>query len=148
MDDQQYNQEFEKWTETIRSMIMHESNVVHQRMTWLMTTQSLLFASLGFAWDKAGTELLIVVLSFVGILSALSYYGAIKYAAEGMNKMIQWWDKRKPSSYVGPDIIGNRPSRTRVNFMSRYRRFLSPGRLLPIAFSMCWGIIIFANFFR
>lgn len=61
MDNQQFGEQAEKWAETIRTVIMHESEVINQRITWLMTTQGLLFASLGFAWDKGDAKSLITV---------------------------------------------------------------------------------------
>ena len=56
----------------IRSMLQHEDRLVNDRINWLTTVQGLLFASLGFAWDKKDTKVLIAVFSFIGVMVAIS----------------------------------------------------------------------------
>ncbi|QYO68091.1 hypothetical protein [Leptolyngbya sp. 7M] len=43
MSFQQSDQQAEKWAEIICSMLMHESEVMNHRITWLVTIQGLLF---------------------------------------------------------------------------------------------------------
>jgi hypothetical protein len=33
-------------------MIMHENQLINDRVTWLLTFQGLLLAALGFAWER------------------------------------------------------------------------------------------------
>src|SRR5437588_8826124 len=45
----------ESYEATVRQMITTEDALTNQRMLWMAAFNGLLFAALGFAWDKADT---------------------------------------------------------------------------------------------
>ena len=96
--------------ETVRTMIRHENELFNHRLTWMATLQGLLFAALGFAWDKKDTRELLWVLSAVGLLTSLSSMRALKAGASAIESLVSWWDKNHQQGYAGPDIIGIRSS--------------------------------------
>ena len=57
---------------TIRYMLQREEDLLNNRISWLMTIQGLLFASLGFAWDKKDASGLIIVFALLGIFVSAS----------------------------------------------------------------------------
>ena len=61
-----------EYTAIIRSMIQHEDTLRDQRLGWLFALNGFLFTGLGFAWADDDSGPLIVVLSLVGVLVAVS----------------------------------------------------------------------------
>ena len=91
-------------SETIRGIIRHEDELVNNRITWLSQLQGLLFAALGFAWDKPDAHFLIYCFCIIGALFALTSLIALASSDEAINRTIAWWDVNKPKDYHGPDI--------------------------------------------
>lgn len=126
----------------IRAMIQHEDQVANDRITWLTSIQGLLFAALGFAWDKQDTKILIVVLSFTGIMVAVSAWFSLIISNEARRDLVKWWDCHKPSNYTDPDVIGTR------SFHPTLTRLLRPWRALPFLFIVSWIFVFLINFSR
>jgi hypothetical protein len=122
----------------VREMINQESNRTDQRLKWLTTLQGLLFAALGFAWDKS--RLLIFILAFVGVVTAGSVLLSVYYAAKATGRLQRQWYRNRPSDYAGPDVIG-------ISVPRKIEIWL-PWFLLPIIFVFTWIAIIWVRCHR
>ena len=129
----------------IRSLIEHENNLQNYRLTWLMTIQGLLFAALGFAWDKQDARGLVSIFCILGILVSLSTWSALKLTTNAFQDLHAWWDTNKPENYEGPPVIGHRV--TSSNF-KRVFWLLRPWRVLPWGFAASWLIALIFNLSR
>ncbi len=112
-----------------REKVVHEDNLVHQRMIWFVTLQALLFTSFAIllgdmstatqkAWQLELDQLrkLALVFSSVGMVSALAAalsvgaaFGAIDKAFNDWNATIQSWKecpKRQNTVVDLPSVIG------------------------------------------
>jgi hypothetical protein len=121
--------------ETIRSMIRAENELLNYRTTWLATLHGLLFAALGFAWDKKGSEALITVFCVLGVaISVLSLLGFVS-GSLAVYRLYEWWEKHRPADYEGPDVVGL-PPRT---------RWANPWNALPLGFCLAWVALACIN---
>jgi hypothetical protein len=116
--------------ETFRTMMRHEAEQTHRRISWLSGFQGFLFAALGVSWGKdfaltqvlAGLGLAVAVLVFSGIIAAI--WGVDRIRAD--------WLRTRPKNYTGPDITGFYPDKLRLSV------YLSPESLLSIVFAVAW----------
>ena len=60
----------EKYYDTIRSMIFHETTLRNNRLTWMWALQGLLLAAYGVLWGKSFHGLL--VLGLTGLATSIS----------------------------------------------------------------------------
>ncbi|MEI6703528.1 MAG: hypothetical protein WCL71_08340 [Deltaproteobacteria bacterium] len=90
----------------IREMIRHENMLVHQRMTWLLAFNGLMFAALSFAFGKPGSIPLIHSLCVFGALICVVSYGLVVCANCAMLRLQRLWNSAKPCDYRGPGVIG------------------------------------------
>jgi hypothetical protein len=120
--------------EIVRAMITNENAVINNRLTWLLTFQGLLLASLGFAWGAKGSKPLIRIFANLGILvSIVSLFGLLA-ATNAMYGLLDWWKIHRPADYVGPDVIGSSvPQTWPIAF-----RYLTPWNLFPLLFVGAW----------
>jgi len=121
--------------DVVRSMIDRENELVNHRIGWLTTTQGLLFASLGFAWDKRDARALIGVVCFVGVAISVIHLFALIAATRAMGRLFDWWDANKPCDYIGPGVAGLNPSK---NVVVRYIVFWN---WMPPLFICAWALI-------
>ena len=119
----------------VRSMIDKENDMIHHRITWLTTLQGLLFAALGFAWDKPTGTSLLYLLSFLGIAFSVIVLVALVAATNAMNRLIDWWDENKPESYDGPGVVGLHPPENKI------LRNIGFYLWVPVIFIIAWGIV-------
>ena len=126
----------------IRSLIEHENELQNHRLTWLMTIQGLLFAALGFAWDKQDAHALVIIFSILGIVVSLSSWSSLQLNHTAYEELHNWWEKHKPKDYDGPPIVGHRAS---YNFMLW---ILRPWRILPWTFILGWLTVVVFNLRR
>src|SRR6266542_3192439 len=91
------------------------------RFTWFSTAQALLFAALGFAWDKGVT--LVYLICVVGVAVAVSAMAALRLSDRAYSALGTWW-KENLGDYEGPPRHG---------FEAGNYRFLSlmPSKVLP-----------------
>jgi hypothetical protein len=121
----------------LRSMVQHEAEQLHRRLSWLGTFQGFLFAALGFSWGKSNSLKLIICL--LGITVAMLILVGIFTAMLAMRRLRALWLSKKPGDYDGPDIFGYFPE------AAPWTVFTSPEILLPLAFSAAWiAIMIYA----
>lgn len=81
----------------VRSQIEHEDNLVSQRLSWLLASQSFLFTAYAITLNgpvqlhyqayESHVRLLIVLLPLVGIVSALLIWASIIAGISAMNKL-------------------------------------------------------------
>jgi hypothetical protein len=126
------------YDDTLRTMIARENDLLNYRTTWMATLHGLLFAALGFAWDKAGATPLIAVFCVLGMaISALSLIGFVAVSM-AIHRLYQWWEEHRPADYLGPDIVGLPPK----------TRWANPWNLLPILFGLAWLAVAWINWAR
>lgn len=125
-----------------RDMIVHESNVVNHRLTWLFTLNGFFFAALAFAW-KDGKEL-IPYFSTLGALVSVSILLPIYASNKAMDRFVEKWDEMKSHDFDGLDIIGYRPVRKTL----RPFRVLQPWYFTPFILSVFWLVILARALFR
>jgi len=107
------------------------------RFTWFTTLQGLLFASLGFIWDQTDKPVVLVVtISVLGIIIALSFRTAVKLTRSAYRKIKEWWDNNL-EDYDGPPLKGVESSGKMT-----LERLFRPWRILPWAFIIAWIIIL------
>ena len=119
---------------TFRSMVQHEAEQTHRRLSWLGTFQGFLFAALGFSWGK-NTSLTLIICC-LGLAVALLIYVGIFAAVLAMKRIRSLWLTHKPADYRGPDIFGFFPDRAQLSL------YTSPEMLLPLAFALAWLCVI------
>jgi hypothetical protein len=139
MDDQSTARET---AQTIRYMLQREEDLLHNRISWLMTIQGLLFTGLGFAWDKKDASGLIMAFAFLGIFVSLSAHSILPFYSKASKELIAWWDANKPSDYTGPDVVGFRSAHKGIFWLVR------PWRSLPFIFIIGWILILIFHLSR
>jgi hypothetical protein len=131
--------------EAARQMICHENEVTNHRVSWLLTLEGLLFAALGFAWDKPDGKPLIWVFCFLGALVALSAWSVLDGSQLAIERLRKWWIDFPYKSEKSPGILGYcyEPKRFPKLFP-----WLLPWRAFPILFVTAWLLVATINFWR
>lgn len=92
-------EEIENWRR-IRAAIEHENTLVNHRLTWLLGSQTILFAGFGvvFAVDDGkrwssdlSTLILLTAISFVAIVISVNIRRQINLAAKQLAHLDAWW---------------------------------------------------------
>ncbi len=123
----------------IRKLIMHENELVNQRIGWLLQSQGLLFAALSIAWADVPKSL-ILVLAVLGITVALSLWTTLRMYNPAVKGRVNWLEERLPEGRSLDDllIIGRRAE------VRGLRKLFRPWHALPLIFTLGWiavGII-------
>ncbi|HEX3526330.1 MAG TPA: hypothetical protein VH988_04620 [Thermoanaerobaculia bacterium] len=113
-----------------RTMVQHEAEQAHRRLTWLGSFQGFLFAALAFAWGKSSS--LTSVIAYLGLVVALLISVGIIATVLATIRIRERWLAHRPDGYRGPEIFGFFPERVKITL------FTSPEMLLPIAFAVAW----------
>src|SRR5713101_1694748 len=88
--------------DTVRAMLEHQENRLDERIKGLLALQGLLFAALGFSWDKV--PLLPIIFSIVGVLASLALVGEAARSHAAARLIIEWWRQNR-GDYVGPPVL-------------------------------------------
>ncbi len=120
--------------EIIRSMIKSENEFMNHRMTWISAFNGFLFAGISFAWDKSCV--LVTVLAFLGMAISLSSAASLLAANRAFRELYDWWQKKKPADYDGPDVIGLPP-----RYKAGVGAWLNPWSIVPFLSAGAWLII-------
>lgn len=129
----------EEYEATVRQMITREDELTNQRMLWMAAFNGLLFAALGFAWDKHGAQFLSIVFSLLGISASLLNGIALIFASNAQRRLLTWWHTKRPVTYDGPGVMGCEPLDSK-----RYSMFFAPWILLAFMFVAGWlAILVF-----
>ena len=121
----------EKYAEIVRKLVEHENTLQNFRFTWFSTSQALLFAALGFAWEKA-TTFVVCVICTVGVATAFTAFVALRLNDKAYIYLGQWWNQNL-AGYKGPPRQGYE---TRYFWM-----FAMPSKLLPWVFMLSWVVL-------
>jgi hypothetical protein len=137
MEDKENGQHSSEYDATVRAMISREDDLVNHRMGWQAAFNGLLFAALGFSWDKAEAKPLAIIFSFLGI--ATSVLNAIGLFGSGVaqRRLLLWWQGKRSAHYDGPGVMGSEPVDKKA--LSLY---ITPWFLLTIAFAIAWLVIL------
>jgi lysylphosphatidylglycerol synthetase-like protein (DUF2156 family) len=120
-------------------MITKENDLTNQRMLWMAAFNGLLFAALGFAWDKTNAKFLTIVFSILGVSASFLNGIALIFASNAQRSLLFWWHSKKPKNYNGPGVMGFEPLDAK-----RYSLFLTPWILIAFIFTAGWlAILIF-----
>ena len=125
------SEQVDKEEPVVRELIRHENDLVHQRLTWLIQSQGLLFTALAFAWDKEPR--LALMLPILGIATAISMWTAIAMYRPALGRLHNWWD-----THVSDEHKKGRPELGRWSPSKGLSRLLRPWRALPLIFIFAW----------
>ena len=128
--------DFEEFSEVTRQLVQHEDSLRDQRVNWLLASQGLLYASLGFIWDKS--PLIASVISLVGVATCVSISGSLLTNTAAVRRICSDWEERKPADYNGPRVIGIRSSENPHKWASR----LYPWNALPWVLLVSWMVVL------
>lgn len=131
------NQNIADRSAEVRHMIDRENDLINYRITWLTTINGLLFAALGFSWDKPTGSQLIQVICALGFVISLIQLAATISANMAIARLVDWWENNKPKDYDGPGVMGFQPIRNRALV---YLSFLN---WIPFLFMTAWGFIFY-----
>lgn len=127
----------EQYEATVREMITREDELTNQRMLWMAAFNGLLFAALGFAWDKPDAKFLTTVFSFLGISASLLNGLALIFASTAQRRLLFWWHSKKSKTYTGPGVMGCEPLDKK-----RYSLYVTPWIVLAFVFTAGWLAIL------
>jgi hypothetical protein len=119
--------------DVVRDLIKHENELMNHRLTWFITLQGLLFAALGFAWEKTDAKGLIFVFCGLGIFSSASAATALHGAATAIKQLAK--------IQTHPKIIIGRVA-------PWFETMLYPWFAFPVLFASAWAIILWLNWSR
>jgi hypothetical protein len=133
----------------IRSMIQHEDTLRDQRLGWLFALNGFLFAALGFAWADAQSTSLVLVLSGVGAVVALSVQRSLSTSVLAIRRLSRIAHDADSFGISGaPPVIGMRSSERegerkrakaeRRQAGSSWLAVLDPWRFLPWCLAAAW----------
>jgi hypothetical protein len=114
----------------IREMVRHEDELTSQRMSAFLTIQGLLFAALGFGWDKSWV-LVSGVLAPAGVVICLSCRSTLILGPMTVGDLLRRWDETS-KGYAGPDVVG-----ARFDFRG-WRQLIWPWNAIPLALGLAW----------
>ena len=107
-------------------------------MTWFLTFHGLLFAALGFAWDKRDAGALIYILCGLGFVVSLSSITVFTAADRAIHKLRDWWDEFRLLDYKGPDVVGYR-------WQIVWPKPFLVWRFLPWVLTVAWAAVAILN---
>ncbi len=128
--------------DTLRSLLDHESEAIHQRMGWLGTFQGLLLAGTGVMWDKSDKKPVYLFCS-LGLAVSLTMWAGLFAASIATDNVKKWWDENAPKDYWGPGVISFYRPKGR-----KWIRAFAPWFAIPALFVLSWIGIIALNYLR
>lgn len=126
-------EDIEKLEELIRSMIAREDDLVNHRMGWLATFNGLLFAALGFCWDKPTASQFLMLICIVGLLISCFHAFGIFEVGRAQRRLLIWWRDKEPKTHDSPGIMGIKPVGKNYFLM-----LLNPWFLTALTFTISW----------
>jgi hypothetical protein len=129
----------------VRAQVEHEDSLVSQRLSWLLASQSFLFTAYAitlngplqshFKTFESNAELLVLLLTVVGIVSALLIWASILAGIAAMKKLKVDFEHR-----VGTALPEGIPPIQTTGFALRAGQ-LGPV-LIPLLFITAWLILL------
>jgi hypothetical protein len=127
-----------EYANVIRAMIQHEDTLRDQRLGWLFALNGFLFAALGFAWNSSDATALVVVLSILGVVVAITGVAAMQASAMAISKLaslpvVQGQDDPEP-----PVIALRSGDFRKSSGVRRYIPQFYPWRVVPWCLAASW----------
>jgi hypothetical protein len=142
--DDEYQQMRDVWHDH-NSRQEFEHTLIDRKTTWLLTTQTILFAAYGVTFSSEGTpqgrEVFRIVVGCSGAaLAALGYYGVARLVK---SKELSWQDYRAffKTSLQLPGPLEGKELKWGVR-TDNTRHSLYPDRLFPVVFIIAWSILV------
>lgn len=132
------DEQAETLTATARELIATEDSLLHQRFTWLIQIQGLLFAALGFAWKGAPLGL-IIILAVVGVVVSVSISKALLWHGPAVTELYEWWQSKLTEEQRRTRRVIGRWNPSEPDSIDRWTR---PWRAMPIVFDVAWAGVI------
>ena len=127
----------EQYETIVRDMIRRENELTNQRMQWMAAFNGLMFAALGFAWDKPGVKFLTTIFCLLGISASFLSGLALIYASNAQRRLLFWWRSNKSKTYTGPGVMGCEPLDKKMITL-----YFSPWIILSFVFTAGWLAIL------
>lgn len=127
----------EHYEAIVRDMIKSENELMNQRMQWMAAFNGLLFAALGFAWDKPGVKFLTTVFSLLGVSASFLNGIALIFTSNAQRRLLAWWHSNKSKNYTGPGVMGCEPLDKKM-----YSFYVTPWITLAFVFTVGWLAIL------
>ena len=113
--------------EIIKSLIIHENEMINHRMTWFLVLQGFMLTGIAFGWEKSCA--LCGVFATIGMLSSLSVGIILRLGTLTLAKL-------EALNHTDQVVVGRGSSET-----SALLKFLLPWHFLPVVFSLGWIVI-------
>ena len=117
----------------IRSLVIHEGNVIDHRIRWLVMLQAFFLACCVFGGERLSG--LTWAVALINIVSAASALVAIRIAHKTIMKLLELWEDRHTIGYDGPDVIGRRLGGVWVA--------MCPWFVVPALLIVLWILLLF-----
>ena len=122
----------------IRTLIRHENELTNNRLVWLLTFQSLLFAGISFA-DKAGEAPIQIAIPIVGLVTAVPFAYSLILSSEARTHLRELWQEKmrnypEMTKNMAP-IDGSVPYARRISW-------LNPWSFVPWVLVVAWVVYI------
>ena len=114
-----------------RERVVHEDNLVNNRLTWFLVIQSLLFAAYGVVLELPGQAFSFKWLfAYVGVLSSLLTLFSVLGSRLARKSIRTYWDNKKIPGF--PELHGTGLSQV-LGDLEAY--------ILPLVFIFSWGVV-------
>jgi hypothetical protein len=127
-----------EYANVIRGMIQHEDTLRDQRLGWLFALNGFLFAALGFAWNSSDATALVVVLSIVGVVVAITGVAAMEASALAIKKLAGLPVAQRQVDPEPPVIALRSDDLYKSGRMGRYLPLFYPWRVVPWCLVGAW----------
>lgn len=127
----------DEFTDKVRSMIEHENTMRDQRLHWLIASQGILIAALGFSWNIDVP--LVIAISVVGFLLCVSVGASLYCNTLAIRSLVTIWERRlSDGKYEGPGVIALRSSDVAPSIVTK----IYPWNVIPITLSAFWIVVV------
>ncbi len=120
----------------VRSMIEHENVLRDQALNWLVASNGLLMAALGFIWGK--DPYLIAPIALVGLIFCVSISAKLHCNTLAIRKLADDWEKHRSGVDAGPRVIALRSAEITPKLITK----LYPWKVIPLALTAFWVYIL------
>ena len=133
----------------IRGMIEHENSLMNNRIGWMLAFNGFLFTaiSISISQKASGNSLIFinVIISVVGIVTAVSTFIALKISMKAIHRLKTKWllETPKPPGFQEIGVMGYE-----VPQKYKWILILVPWFIFPILMASVWLIILICQIFR
>lgn len=122
-----------QYWQRVRQMIEHENELINHRLTWLMTSQSILFGAVAILWEK--DKVAVQLLCIVGFLVVASFGYSLFLANRAMWNLVDDWDRYASDHQTGelPPIYG---------LKKEWPKWPYPWLFIPPVVAIAWFLLL------